>query len=82
MNWLKYQHCVIHPSTSSCPAALGLHLTLKYPCVNVYVPSPLRVWMLLLLVSPSIVGDRGKVVELSTWGICLPVVGVIEIRKF
>lgn len=39
--------------------------------------------MLLLLVSPSIVGDRGKVVgkgALRTLGICFPGVGVIEIR--
>lgn len=39
-----------------------LHLPLKYPCVNVYGPSALRGWTLLRLVSPSIVGHRGKVV--------------------
>lgn len=39
--------------------------------------------MLLFLVIPSIVGDRGKVVgkgALRTLGVCLPGVGVIEIR--
>lgn len=49
-------------STSPCLAALGLHLPLKCPCVNVYVPSPLRGWMLGLLVSPVIVGDWGNIV--------------------
>ncbi len=62
---------------------LGLDIPVEYPRVNVHGPSPLRGWMLLFLVSPSIVGDRGKGVgkgALRTLGVCFPGVSVIEIR--
>lgn len=50
-----------------CFAILGLYLPLKYPCLNVYGTSLLRGSMLLLLVSPSIVGDQRKVVGEGAW---------------
>lgn len=60
-----------------CFYVLGLW-DLISSCVNVYIPSLLRGWMLLHLVSPSMVGDHGKVARGGLlWVFVFPGVGVI-----